>query len=53
MPRLLTDDKKQHWLKVSMELKQQVRNDPDFLSKVIMIKVGFMGMTLKQNSNHS
>jgi histone-lysine N-methyltransferase SETMAR len=35
MPKLLTDDQKQQWLEVSMELKEQVRNDPDFLSKVV------------------
>jgi hypothetical protein len=35
VPRLLTDDQKQHQLEVCMELKEQVRNDPDFLSKVI------------------
>jgi hypothetical protein len=34
MPRLLTDDQKQHQLEVCMELKEQVTNDPDFLSKV-------------------
>jgi hypothetical protein len=45
------DNQKQHWLEVSMELKEQVRNDLYVLSKV-MIKVGFMGTTLKQNSNH-
>jgi hypothetical protein len=51
MPKLLTDDQKQHWLEV--RVKERVRNDPDFLSKVITVmKVGFMGMTLKQNSNH-
>jgi histone-lysine N-methyltransferase SETMAR len=35
VPRLLTDDQKQHSLEVSMELKKQVRNDPDFLYKVV------------------
>ena len=36
MPRLLlTDDQKQHRLEVSMDLKEHVSNDPDFLSKVI------------------
>jgi hypothetical protein len=29
MPRLLTDDQKQHWLEVSVELKEQVNNDPE------------------------
>jgi hypothetical protein len=43
VPRLLSDDQKQHRLEVCMELKEQVRNDPDFL--------GFMGTTLQQNSN--
>jgi hypothetical protein len=53
VPRLLTDDQKQHRLEVSMELKEQVRNDPDFLSKVVPgDEVGFMGTTLKENSNH-
>jgi hypothetical protein len=27
VPRLLTDDQKQHLLEVCMELKEQVRND--------------------------
>jgi histone-lysine N-methyltransferase SETMAR len=36
VPRLLTDDQKRHRLEVSMELKEQVRNDPDFLSKVVI-----------------
>jgi len=35
VPRLLTDDQKQHRLEVSVELKKQVRNDPDSPSKVI------------------
>jgi hypothetical protein len=35
VPRLLTDDQKQHQLEVSMDLKEHVSNDPDFLSKVI------------------
>jgi histone-lysine N-methyltransferase SETMAR len=35
VPRLLTDDQKQHRLEVRMKLKEQVRNDPDFLSKVV------------------
>jgi histone-lysine N-methyltransferase SETMAR len=35
VPRLLTDDQKQHRLEVCMELKEHVRNDPDFLSKVV------------------
>ena len=35
VPRLLTDDRKQHRLEVSMDLKEHVSNDPDFLSKVI------------------
>jgi hypothetical protein len=35
VPRLLTDDQKQHRLEVCMELKEQVRSDPDFLSKVV------------------
>jgi hypothetical protein len=34
MPRLQTDYQKQHQLEFNMELKEQVRNDPDFLSKV-------------------
>jgi hypothetical protein len=33
--RLLTDDQKQHQLEVIVDLKKHVRNDPDFLSKVI------------------
>ena len=37
MPRLQTDYQKQHQLEVSMELKEQVRNDPDFLSKVVTV----------------
>jgi outer membrane lipoprotein-sorting protein len=36
VPRLLTDDQKQHRLEVSMKRKEQVRNDPDFLSKVVI-----------------
>jgi hypothetical protein len=35
VPRLLTDDRKQHWLEISVDLEEHVRNDPDFLSKVI------------------
>jgi hypothetical protein len=35
VPRLLTDDQKQHRLEVSMELKEPVRNDPYFLSKFV------------------
>jgi histone-lysine N-methyltransferase SETMAR len=35
VPRLLTDDQTQYRPEVSMELKEQVKNDPDFLSKVI------------------
>ena len=35
MSRLLIDDQKQHRLKVSMELKEQVRKDSDILSKVV------------------
>jgi hypothetical protein len=35
VPKLLTDDQKQHRLDVCMELKEQVRNDRDFLSKVV------------------
>jgi hypothetical protein len=33
MPRLLTDDQKQHRLEVCMELTEQVRNDPDFFPR--------------------
>jgi hypothetical protein len=52
VPRLLTDDQKQHRLVVCMELKEQVRNDPDFLSKVVTGDESWiMGTTLKQNSN--
>ena len=29
VPRLLTDNQKQHQLEVIMELKKQIRNDPD------------------------
>jgi hypothetical protein len=35
VPRLLTDDQKQHRLEVSTELKEQVRNNLDSLSKVV------------------
>jgi hypothetical protein len=35
MPRLLTDDQKQNELEISMKLKERVRNDPEFISKVI------------------
>jgi hypothetical protein len=35
VPRLLTDDQQQYRLEVSMELKEQVRNHRDFLSKVV------------------
>jgi hypothetical protein len=35
VPGLVTDDKKQHRLEISIELKEQVRNDPDILSKVV------------------
>jgi hypothetical protein len=35
VPRLLTDDQKQRRLEVCMERKEQVRNGPDFLSKVV------------------
>jgi hypothetical protein len=35
VPRLLTGDQKQHRLEVCMELKEQVRNDPGVLSKII------------------
>lgn len=35
VPRLLTDDQKQQQLKFCMEFQAQVRNDPDFLSKVV------------------
>ena len=35
VPRLLTDDKKQDWLEVSMELKEYARNDPHFLCKFV------------------
>ena len=34
VPRLLTDGQKQQRLEVSMDLKEHVRNDPEFLSKV-------------------
>jgi len=52
VPRLLTDNQKQHWLKVSMELKEQVRNDPDVLSKVVTgDDDGFMVMIVKQNNS--
>jgi hypothetical protein len=32
VPRLLTDDQKQHQLEVSMDLKEHVIYDPGFLS---------------------
>jgi histone-lysine N-methyltransferase SETMAR len=35
MPRLLTDNRKQHRLEVSLNRKEHVSNDPDLLSKVI------------------
>jgi len=35
LPRPLTDDQKQHWLEVGMELKEYARNDPYFLSKFV------------------
>jgi len=35
MPRLLTNDQKQHQLEISKELKEQVSNDPHFLFKVV------------------
>lgn len=35
VPKLMTDVKKQHRLEVFVELPQQVRNDLDFLSKVV------------------
>jgi hypothetical protein len=35
VPRLLTNDQKQRQLEVSMELKEQVSNDPHFLFKVV------------------
>jgi hypothetical protein len=32
-----TADQKQHQLEVRMEFKEQVRNDPDFLSKGVTV----------------
>jgi hypothetical protein len=37
MPRLQTDYQKQHQLQVSVEIKEQVRNDPDFLCAVVTV----------------
>jgi len=37
MPRLQTGHQKQHQMEVSMELIEQVRNDPDFLAKVVTV----------------
>ena len=46
VPRLLTNDQKQHQLEISTELKQQVRNDQHFLFKVVT------GDESWQNGNH-
>jgi hypothetical protein len=35
MPRLLTNNQKEHQLEISMELKEQVSNYPHLLFKVI------------------
>jgi len=35
MPRLLSNDQKQQQLEISMELKEEVSNDPPFLFKII------------------
>jgi len=37
MPRLQAYYQKQHQMEVSMELMEQVRNGPDFLSKVVTV----------------
>jgi CRISPR/Cas system-associated exonuclease Cas4 (RecB family) len=37
MPRLQTDYQRQHWLEVSMELQEHVRNDTDFLSNGVTV----------------
>jgi hypothetical protein len=42
VPRLLTDDQKQHQLEFIMELKEQVRNDPDSPSKVVAGDAGWI-----------
>jgi hypothetical protein len=42
VPRLLTDDQKQHRLEVSMQLKEHVRNGPDFLSKIITVDTSWI-----------
>jgi hypothetical protein len=35
VPRLLSNDQKQHQLEISTELKEQVSNNPPFLFKII------------------
>jgi hypothetical protein len=35
VPRLLTNNQKQHQLEIRMKLKEQVRNDPHLLFKVV------------------
>jgi hypothetical protein len=48
VPWILTDDQKQHRLEVSMDLKEPVRNDPDFFPRSqLVMKVGLMDTTLK------
>jgi len=35
VPCLLNNDQRDHWVQVCTELKKTVRNDPNFLSRVI------------------
>jgi len=35
VPRLLSDDRKAHCISVCRELKQQARDDPNFISSII------------------
>jgi hypothetical protein len=35
VPRLLSDDQKAHRVSVCRELKQQARDDPNFISNII------------------
>jgi hypothetical protein len=35
VPRLLSDDQKIHCISVCREIKQQVRDDPNFISSII------------------
>jgi hypothetical protein len=52
VPRLLSSDKKEYRIAVCTQLKEQAKNDLNFISNIITgDKFGCLGMTLRQSSS--